>query len=187
MQTLETKETHKIWMRSKLNLVDPEDNKNEGIWLDRGADQAAKVYDEFTYKIERENRFLQMLHLGVQEIRDIELKAEGKPVFWKEKASMDHRTNLVGYMLTQMTLHSDNLLEQMLQKMLENLHNDEDSDSDSDCETSSKMLVFKDMKGQVWQICKADESYFAPVDAHNFDQLLDDAAPDLNHFTPEQR
>ena len=65
MQTLETKETHKIWMRSKLNLVDPEDNKNEGIWLDRGADQAAKVYDEFTYKIERENRFLQMLHLGV--------------------------------------------------------------------------------------------------------------------------
>lgn len=90
-----------MWMRSKLNLLDPENHKYEGVWLERGAQKAATVYNEFTYKIERENRFLQMLHMGVSEIRDLELKALGKlKVREKEKASKAHRTNLVGYMLT---------------------------------------------------------------------------------------
>ena len=88
-------------MQSKLNLLSPERNVNQGVWIDRDFDTAKKVYDEFVYKIERENRFLQMLHLGVADIRILEQKARGVDKLSAAKeASMEYRTNLVGYMLT---------------------------------------------------------------------------------------
>ena len=62
-----------------------------------------------------------------------------------------------------MASHSDDLLNQLLQKMLSNIDNDKrekasKSDNDSDSEIglpdidddSETMLVFKDLKGQVW-------------------------------------
>ena len=53
-----------MWMGSKLNILNDTDRHHlhDGVWLNRGVVQAANVYEEFTYKIERENRFLQMLH-----------------------------------------------------------------------------------------------------------------------------
>ena len=64
--------------------------------------------------------------------------------------------------------HSDDLLNQLLQKMLSNLDNDKrekasKSDNDSDGENGlfdiddESMLVFKDLKGQVWQISKVSD------------------------------
>ena len=88
---------------------------NDGVWVDRGADVASKIYEEFVYKIERENRFLQMLHLGIAEIRETESKfpPDSKVVRARE-ASKLYRTNLIGYMLTQLTTHSDDLLSKLL-------------------------------------------------------------------------
>lgn len=64
--------------------------------------------------------------------------------------------------------HSDDLLNQLLQKMLSNLDDDKrekasKSDNDSDGENGlsdiddESMLVFKDLKGQVWQISKVSD------------------------------
>ena len=40
------------------------------------------------------------------------------------------------------------------------------------------MLVFKDMHGQLWQISKVEE------DIENFDELLQEAEPEVNYFKP---
>ena len=40
------------------------------------------------------------------------------------------------------------------------------------------MLVFKDMNGQLWQISKVEE------DIENFDELLQEAEPEVNYFKP---
>ena len=95
------KEDHVRWMQTKLNVFDPENHINPGVWIDRGAEKASKIYEEFVYKVERENRFLQMLHLGVAEIRKLETQAETESKLNDaRKASEHYRTNLVGYMLT---------------------------------------------------------------------------------------
>ena len=89
------------WMQTKLNVFDPENHINPGVWIERGAETASKIYEEFVYKVERENRFLQMLHLGVAEIRKLETQAETESKLDDaRKASEHYRTNLVGYMLT---------------------------------------------------------------------------------------
>ena len=74
----------------------------QGVWINRDFDKASKIYEEFTYKVERENRFLTMLHLAVSEIRKYEEKAKGESSKLDEarKASEAYRTNLIGYMLT---------------------------------------------------------------------------------------
>ena len=65
-----------------------------------------------------------------------------------------------------MASHSDDLLYQLLQKMLTSLEdNKEVGSGDSSCndgelsepDESESMLVFKDLKGQVWQISKVDD------------------------------
>lgn len=64
---------HIKWMHCNLNIMNPENHVNQGIWIDRNFEKATKVYEEFSYKLERENRFLSMLHLAVDEIRKVEL------------------------------------------------------------------------------------------------------------------
>ena len=39
------------------------------------------------------------------------------------------------------------------------------------------MLVFKDQKGQVWQISKVE-------DLEDFEELLDEAEPQMTYFKP---
>ena len=45
-------------------------------------------------------------------------------------------------------------------------------------EEEDRMLVFKDMNGQLWQISKVEE------DIENFDELLQEAEPEVNYFKP---
>lgn len=39
------------------------------------------------------------------------------------------------------------------------------------------VLVFRDLNGTIWQISRVD-------DVENFDELIDDAEPELNFFKP---
>ena len=89
-----------------------------------------------------------------------------------------------------MASHSDDLLNQLLQKMLSNIDNvkrekasknDNDSDSENGLtdidDDSETMLVFKDLKGQVWQISKVSDDRTL-----DFSQLTDDTMEDINLF-----
>ena len=84
--------------------------------------------------------------------------------------------------------HSDDLLNQLLQKMLSNLDSKEINGSDDDGETGlpdiddeydERMLVFRDLKGQVWQISRVSDDRTL-----DFSQLTDDQAEDMALFKP---
>ena len=53
-----------------------------------------------------------------------------------------------------------------------------ENQGDQEDEEEDRMLVFKDMNGQLWQISKVEE------DIENFDELLQEAEPEVNYFKP---
>ena len=59
-------------------------------------------------------------------------------------------------MLTNMTSNSDELLETILQQMLSNLQSNFEEDNSDDNEID-KVLIFKDLNNQLWQISKFND------------------------------
>ena len=88
--------------------------RRDSIWVNRGSDTAKQISDEFIHKVARENFFKELTEKA-RARQSAESDSE------RDDEKHTHFVNLLGYMLTKMTWHSDMLMENLLQKLLETL------------------------------------------------------------------
>ena len=101
-----------------------------GIFIDRDQSRATDIIDEFNYKINRESHFVELnrklFDIYKKDITYEEQKEQAK----KEQITSQYKMNLVGYMLSKMSWHSENLVDIMLSKIMADLQATSDGDDD---------------------------------------------------------